>query len=419
MNELYYLKHIIDSVKLISDETIERRKKSGGEFNIFKVLNLENKEVPIVRFLLELLNPNGCHYQGEYFLKSFIRDVLSIDEEKIGDDELIKAKVSREVSTKDNKRIDLTIETKSTCIGIEVKVYSHEHDHQLHFYSKELNRSSKHSYLYYLTPFGEESEELDKNKYEPLSFKDDVISWLIEAKNGLDDTLIRLKLNLDQYICVLKNICGIETEETTMKVKDYILESEDNVKCVKTLINALPKAQTQIMLNFFNGLKEELIDHSIEFDKKIFSCNEEDIKKYYESQKRVWPAINIKFLDRQKDKIDHDIYLRLEVDYRLFIGFIVSDTGEKDVKIIDKKTKEIFSQVFNDMKFGGENNWWLVWKYIMIENERVDFKYFNDNVIKLVNKNNMKQLIEICVDTIETLLKKKEKILIKKSCLVC
>ena len=411
MNELNYLKQIIDSVKLISDETIERRKKSGSEFNIFKVLNLENKEVPIVRFLLELLNPNGCHYQGDYFLKSFIRNALSIDEEKIGDDELIKAKVRREVSTIDNKRIDLTIETKSTYIGIEIKVYSHEHDHQLQFYSKELTRSSKHSYLYYLTPFGEESEELDKNKYESMSFKDDIIPWLIEAKNGLDDTLIRLKLNLDQYICVLKNICGIETEETTMKVKDYILESEDNVKCVKTLINALPKAQTQIMLNFFNGLKEELIDHSIEFDKKIFSCNEEDIKKYYESQKRVWPSINIKFLDRQKDKINHDIYLRLEVDYRLFIGFIVSDTGEKDVKIIDKKTKEIFSQVFDDMKVGGENNWWLVWKYIMIENEWVDFKSFNDNVIKLANKNNLTQLIKICVETIETLLKEKEKVL--------
>ena len=411
MNELNYLKQIIDSVKLISDETIERRKKSGSEFNIFKILNLENKEVPIVRFLLELLNPNGCHYQGDYFLKSFIRNALSIDEEKIGDDELIKAKVRREVSTIDNKRIDLTIETKSTYIGIEIKVYSHEHDHQLQFYSKELTRSSKHSYLYYLTPFGEESEELDKNKYESMSFKDDIIPWLIEAKNGLDDTLIRLKLNLDQYICVLKNICGIETEETTMKVKDYILESEDNVKCVKTLINALPKAQTQIMLNFFNGLKEELIDHSIEFDKKIFSCNEEDIKKYYESQKRVWPSINIKFLDRQKDKINHDIYLRLEVDFRLFIGFIVSDTGEKDVKIIDKKTKDLFSHVFGDMKVGGENNWWLVWKYIMIENEWVDFKSFNDNVIKLANKNNLTQLIKICVETIETLLKEKEKVL--------
>lgn len=411
MNELNYLKQIIDSVKLISDETIERRKKSGSEFNIFKVLNLENKEVPIVRFLLELLNPNGCHYQGDYFLKSFIRNALSIDEEKIGDDELIKTKVRREVSTIDNKRIDLTIETKSTYIGIEIKVYSHEHDHQLQFYSKELTRSSKHSYLYYLTPFGEESEELDKNKYESMSFKDDIIPWLIEAKNGLDDTLILLKLNLDQYICVLKNICGIETEETTMKVKDYILESEDNVKCVKTLINALPKAQTQIMLNFFNGLKEELIDHSIEFDKKIFSCNEEDIKKYYESQKRVWPSINIKFLDRQKDKINHDIYLRLEVDSRLFIGFIVSDTGEKDVRIIDKKTKDLFSQVFDDMKVGVENDWWLVWKYIKTENEWVDFKSFNDNVIKLANKNNLTKLIKICVETIETLLKEKEKLL--------
>lgn len=234
---------------------------------------------------------------------------------------------------------------------------------------------------------------------------------MIETKNGLDDSLIRLKLNLDQYICVLKKICGIETEETTMKVKDYILESEDNVKCVKTLVEALPKVQTQIMLNFFNGLKEELINHSIEFDKRVFSCCEEDIKKYYESQKRTWPAINIKFLDRQKDKIDHDIYLRLEVDWGLFIGFIVSDTGEKDVKIIDKKTKELFRQVFNDMKIGGQNNWWLVRKYIMIENEWVNFKSFNDNVIKLANKNNLTQLIKICVETIETLLKKKQKVL--------
>lgn len=95
----------------------------------------------------------------------------------------------------------------------------------------------------------------------------------------------------------------------------------------------------------------------------------------------------------------------------MFICFIVSDTGEKDVKIIDKKTKELFSQVFDDMKVGRENNWWLVWKYIMIENEWVDFKSFNDSVIKLANKNNLTQLIKICVETIETLLKEKEKIL--------
>ena len=63
------------------------------------------------------------------------------------------------------------------------------------------------------------------------------------------------------------------------------------------------------------------------------------------------------------------------------------------------------------MKVGVENNWWLVWKYIMIENEWVDFKSFNDNVIKLANKNNLTQLIKICVETIETLLKKKEKVL--------
>lgn len=67
--------------------------------------------------------------------------------------------------------------------------------------------------------------------------------------------------------------------------------------------------------------------------------------------------------------------------------------------------------MFDDMKVGGENNWWLVWKYIMIENEWVDFKSFNDNVIKLANKNNLTQLIKICVETIETLLKEKEKVL--------
>lgn len=53
--------------------------KTGGYFNIFDIANIESNEVTVCRVIYELLNPKGSHYQGDLYLRIFIRDVLKMD----------------------------------------------------------------------------------------------------------------------------------------------------------------------------------------------------------------------------------------------------------------------------------------------------------------------------------------------------
>ena len=48
------------------------------EYNIFKVLKIENKEVLICRVLADLLSPKGFHRKGVYYLESFLKEILQI-----------------------------------------------------------------------------------------------------------------------------------------------------------------------------------------------------------------------------------------------------------------------------------------------------------------------------------------------------
>lgn len=50
------------------------KKSSNEDFNIFSILRMETDEVNThSRFIAELLNPKGIHFQGEVFLELFIK----------------------------------------------------------------------------------------------------------------------------------------------------------------------------------------------------------------------------------------------------------------------------------------------------------------------------------------------------------
>ena len=52
--------------------------KTGGYFNIFDIANISNDEVFVCKFIHELINPRGSHYQGYTYLKLFVENVLSM-----------------------------------------------------------------------------------------------------------------------------------------------------------------------------------------------------------------------------------------------------------------------------------------------------------------------------------------------------
>ena len=120
---LIHAKHIHDKYVAINQHT-------GEFFNIFQVLNVHYKEVPICRVLYELLSPEGSHGQGVAYLEIFMKDVLGIDKNSLSEDEWRYIKVERERVIDSKRRIDLVIETPKKFIPIEVKIYAGEQEQQ-------------------------------------------------------------------------------------------------------------------------------------------------------------------------------------------------------------------------------------------------------------------------------------------------
>lgn len=84
-------------------------KMTGGYFNIFDIANISKNEVKICRIIYEFINPKGSHYQGDKYLKLFMKYVLGIDY-NIFKEDYRNIKVYREYKIENDRRIDLVIE---------------------------------------------------------------------------------------------------------------------------------------------------------------------------------------------------------------------------------------------------------------------------------------------------------------------
>ena len=63
---------LLESVEARLEACRERRRLRGENFNVFRLLDIENKEDAHSRFIAELLDPRGSHGQEDYFLRLFL-----------------------------------------------------------------------------------------------------------------------------------------------------------------------------------------------------------------------------------------------------------------------------------------------------------------------------------------------------------
>ena len=111
---------LLESVKTIVEKQEEKRKADALNFNIFSIVGVQYKELPVCSFLRELLDPKGSHMQGVFFLATFIRQVL--EQDGFSESDLAKAKVFQEVRIAKDRRIDIIISVKNRVFPIEVKI---------------------------------------------------------------------------------------------------------------------------------------------------------------------------------------------------------------------------------------------------------------------------------------------------------
>ena len=120
-----YMEEILGRVCRVMGEYERDRTPVEDGYNIFRVLDVADKEVMVCRMLADIVDPAGGHGQGDRFLRTFVEKVLGLSagEEFFHEAEVIREyRIPESFSGRRNRRIDLVIRSKDWFIPIEVKI---------------------------------------------------------------------------------------------------------------------------------------------------------------------------------------------------------------------------------------------------------------------------------------------------------
>ena len=210
-NEKAKYESLLNITEMLIKRHQREKRKNGGDFNIFNILDKKSAELSHEKFIFDLINPKGSHSQDTKFLKLFLENVLEILD---FDFENAYVEQERPIKSMDmDGRIDLFIESKKYIIAIEIKIYAKEQKKQIARYQKyiEEQKNGRKAKVYYLTLFGEDSETVDKEseiECKSISFKEQIIEW---TKLSIEKAALFPKIRevLYQYLDTIMDLTNI------------------------------------------------------------------------------------------------------------------------------------------------------------------------------------------------------------------
>lgn len=134
--------------------------------SILEIAGFPHYENVISNLLAFYFDPMEDHNLGDLFLKSLFIATNSIDEYSYSGD----ANIMREVSTKNNKRIDIVIDTENFAIAIENKIFHHAKNNPFEEYQQYLEKeyAGKHHKAFILSLRNEDKPA--NTIFEPLTY---------------------------------------------------------------------------------------------------------------------------------------------------------------------------------------------------------------------------------------------------------
>ena len=360
MNNL--LDKLLENTKKTLLKNDENKKKDCGQddYNIFSVLNLENREIYHSRFLADLLNPNGLHNQESLFLKNF----LDIFPNKIPKNCDLKNTIitTEEVTAYGN--LDISIKNNDFYIIIENKVWAGDQDAQLYRYSKTTH-NGKEPIIIYLTPDGSSPSKnslgnLTKDNIIMLSYRKNIIEWIIKSNEVISSTNKRISNLLKQYI---ETINFKKEDIMNLDIKNE--EISEYLFLQKSLNQAIKNKQNELINSFFDKLSDRLSEFTENNPKRVipksngiyiyFDYHENsyglglDASGFYmgyyreerDYSKEEW-IILVENNENFKDKKSRYIYLdnKLTSTNEYFVKFIDFSVMDKEVEYITNIIKQ-------------------------------------------------------------------------------
>lgn len=296
--------------------------------NIFDAVGMERQEVKHSAFIAWLLDPCNPHGLGNRFLAEFCRflfvnDSITVQQRNINALALggvrdfnsltdfindKKLEVYRErVLVDSESRIDIYIESKATktAIIIENKVFTDNHDDQLHRYIEQLNTYSKakqnlieRRIFVYLTPLGTPPDDRQEhneahNMYCLLSYKT-ILNIIERVKQYCAED--RVLFLMEDYISMVKKNILKEDEKVRAKCREIFREYEKEI---------------ELLLRYNSDNANEIIKYCKEklIEKLQAVVTFKDSDKYFEF---YTPAMEEAFAKRGEQIRDNNI-LKLRV----------------------------------------------------------------------------------------------------------
>lgn len=276
--QIKLLEHLQGVIKFES----ERKKITAEDFNIFNILGISHMEVSThSRFISNLLDPCGSHYQGNIFLELFMR--------KIGIEDFNYASASIEVEkyVQGYGRFDIFItDGKDWTILIENKIYAGLQEEQLGRYIKYLKETSKtkNKKLLYLTLANEFDNDSHCNEdyslgigisqreieflksqgvktvediklYKHITYSNDILDWLANAQKEAV-SLPRIREVIEQYIQIIRELTN-KQEGVIMneEINNYIKENKEHYKALTECYEAYNNVRADLIKKVFEDIK--------------------------------------------------------------------------------------------------------------------------------------------------------------------
>lgn len=286
--------------------------KKYKDFNIFKILRVDNYEIRHSNILAWLLDKKASHNLSSTFIKEFLQKAILNFDAKLVDEDI---KIKTEYGTDEKRRIDILIIGESFTCTIENKYGSCEHDEQCKHYLEFINKKFKDKNNYFIFLDTEKPENFESETYQDYHFisHKDILEILIKIvpKDNKTENIF-----LKQYIEILdekynstfdKNIIDFynQNSEFIKKLSEY--ERANISEKERSAIYALIDYENSIRIKLEEKIKR-VLDSIVENPKETVTYH------------RGW-AYKITLNNQYINQIDYRVNVRHNsIDLMFFYG---------------------------------------------------------------------------------------------------
>jgi hypothetical protein len=215
--------HVRTALEALADLDRRCERQLASRFNLFRVLQVERREVQThSAFLAELFRPDGTHGQGTMFLDAFLQYCSSKGGEfkrfpRLGiltDPTFWEVDCEKPVP---EGRLDIVVQSPQLkfLMALENKIGGAEQEDQIRRYQSWLDRRQEYPsdrrVLIYLTPDGRAATTASRQGYFRFSYAKDVVAWLQSALLNVEAPRVRDAVS--QYLDLIRTLFHFAAEE--------------------------------------------------------------------------------------------------------------------------------------------------------------------------------------------------------------